>query len=75
MSKREDFFECEYASGRGDFQFHVRAWSALEAERTLREALVSAGVRAPGAMVIRNLKGRIVRRGRFSPPAVAEAVA
>ena len=73
MTKREEFYECEYVSGRGDFQFHVRAWSALEAEHSLRESLASAGVRAPGTMVIRDLKGRVLRRSRFSPPAQAEA--
>ena len=72
MTKREEFYECEYVSGRGDFQFHVRAWSAVEAEQALRDSLASAGVRAAGTVVIRNLKGRILRRGRYSPPAQVE---
>jgi len=73
MSKREGFFECVFASGGNEYQFHFRAWNEVEAERHLRETLSGYGVAFPGTLLIRNLKGQIVRRAQYAPSAAGEA--
>jgi hypothetical protein len=67
MSLREPFFECVFVSGRNEYRFHVRAWTAEEAECHLREALQSHGLVARGEVRVQDARGRLVRRGRFEP--------
>jgi hypothetical protein len=66
MSSREAFFECTYTSAAGEYELQVRAWSASEAESLFREALESAGVKAPGALLIFGPRG-YARRATFAP--------
>ncbi len=73
MSKREGFFECVFASDGNEYQFHLRAWNEAEAELHLREMLCGYGVSFPGTLLIRNLKGKIVRRAHYAPSAAEEA--
>lgn len=66
MRKREGFFECVFASDGNEYAFHLRAWDEAEAEAHLRELLRDYGVTSPGALLIRDLKGRVVRRGDYA---------
>jgi hypothetical protein len=67
MSKREEFYECVYASGKSEYEFHLRAWTDSEAELVLREALEDNHVASPGTLVIRNSRGNVLRRARYVP--------
>ena len=69
MARREVFFLCVFASDRNEYQFHFRAWDALEAELHLRDALRGNGVSSSGELVIRNPKGQVVRRSAYDPSA------
>jgi hypothetical protein len=69
MSKREEFYECVFASGKSEYEFHLRAWTDSEAELVLREALVDSHVASPGTLIIRNLRGEVLRRARYAPSA------
>lgn len=62
---REQFFECTFASGRNEYRFHCRAWDPDEAEAHFRSLLASDGVADPGTLLIRNLRGQVLRRGDF----------
>lgn len=73
MSKREGFYECVFASGGNEYQFHFRAWNEAEAEQHLRETLSGYRVSFPGTLLIRNLKGQILRRAPYAPSAADEA--
>ncbi len=67
---REQFFECTFASGRNEYQFHCRAWNPDEAEEHFRSLLVSDGVVDPGTLLVRNLRGQVLRRGDYGPSTV-----
>jgi hypothetical protein len=69
MSKREEFYECVFASGKSEYEVHLRAWTEIEAELVLREALENDHVASSGTLVIRNLRGDILRRSRYVPSA------
>ncbi len=74
MPKRESFFECVFACDRNEYQFHFRAWDEVEAELHFRETLRGYGVSSPGTLLIRNVKGQIVRRADYAPAAADDAV-
>ena len=65
-STREDFFECVFAPDRNEYRFHVRAWSAEQAEVHFRASLRENGVREPGTLLIRNRKGVEVLRSGYA---------
>ena len=65
MAKREQFFKCTLASDRNEYQFHCRAWTPDEAERHFRSMLESDGVRLPGTLSIRDLRGHLLRHGAY----------
>lgn len=73
MQKREGIFECVFASDGNEYPFHLRAWNEEEAELHLRDLLHEYGVRSPGTLLIRNLKGQVVRRADYSAPAARNA--
>jgi hypothetical protein len=60
---REQFFECTFASGRKEYRFHCRAWDPDEAGAHFRSLLLKDGVVDPGTLMIRNLRGQVLRRG------------
>jgi len=63
---REKFFECVFAPDRNEYRFHVRAWSAEQAEEHFRASLRDNGVREPGTLLIRNRKGVEVLRSGYA---------
>ena len=63
---REKFFECVFAPDRNEYRFHVRAWSAEQAEEHFRASLRDNGVRDPGTLLIRNRKGVEVLRSGYA---------
>jgi len=66
---REKFFECVFAPDRNEYRFHVRAWSAEQAEAHFRASLRENGVREPGTLLIRNRKGvEVLRSGYVVDP-------
>jgi hypothetical protein len=65
MDRREAFFECVYAADRNEYVFHLRAWSAEEAESHLRERLRGFGLVTSGTVLIRDPKGRVVLSSDF----------
>jgi hypothetical protein len=67
MYQRETFYECVYESGQNQFRFQIRAWSEAEALASVRDALETAGVRVAGALQVKNLKGRVLRRATYAP--------
>ena len=68
-SPREDIFECVFAPDRNEYRFHVRAWSAEQAEAHFRASLRENGVREPGTLLIRNRKGvEVLRSGYVVEP-------
>jgi hypothetical protein len=70
MSTRERFFECVLSQDREEYRFHVRAWSARDAEEEARASLRESGVREPGMLRIRDPKGvELVSSSYASPPA------
>ncbi|HEX9050041.1 MAG TPA: hypothetical protein VF841_05855 [Anaeromyxobacter sp.] len=73
MPERERFFECVFVSERNEYQFHFRAWSEAEAERHFRETLRGYGISSPGTLLIRNAKGRLVRRADYTPSSCEDA--
>ncbi len=75
MAAREQFFECTLACDNNEYQFHFRAWNAADAERHFRECLVANGLTARGALLIRDSKGNLLRRGTYPDPPVGDAAA
>jgi hypothetical protein len=73
MTKREVFFECILVSERNEYQFHFRAWNAVEAEIHFRETLGAYGLTSAGSLVIRNARGQVVRRAEYRPQGAAHA--
>ena len=65
MAKREGFYDCVFSSDRNEYQFHLRAWDGEEAERRLRELLQGYGIGAKGTLLIRDLRGRLVRQAAY----------
>ncbi len=65
MTSREPFYECMFVSERNEYRFHVRAWTADEAEAHLRSALESSGLTAEGEPRVLDSKGRLLRRSAF----------
>jgi hypothetical protein len=63
---RERFFECVFAPDRNEYRFHVRAWSAEQAEEHFRASLRENGVREPGTLLIRDRKGVEVLRSGYA---------
>ena len=63
---REKFFECVFAPDRNEYRFHVRAWSAEQAEAHFRASLRENGVREPGTLLIRDRKGVEVLRSGYA---------
>ena len=57
MAARESFYECIFSPEGNEYRFHVRAWSAEEAQEHLRASLRENGVREPGAIRVRDRKG------------------
>jgi len=53
MRNRETFYECTYTHDGSEYRFHVRAWSAAEAQDHFRAMLQEDGVREPGEVTIR----------------------
>jgi hypothetical protein len=74
MSKREEFFECVFVSGRSQRRFQFRAWNESEAELDLRDALRGNGVTSAGTLLIRDLKGQLLKRARYVPSQACAAV-
>ena len=56
MSSREKFFECVLSQEKDEYRFHVRAWSARDAEEEARASLRDGGVREPGTLRFRDSK-------------------
>ena len=57
------------APDRNEYRFHVRAWSAEQAEAHFRASLRENGVREPGTLLIRNRKGvEVLRSGYVVDP-------
>ncbi len=74
MQKRESFFECVFASEGNEYQFHFRACNEVEAELHFRDTLRGYGVSSPGTLLIRNVKGQLVRRADYALAAADDAV-
>ncbi len=72
MSRREPFYECVLISERNEYHFHVRAWTAEEAEAHFRALLHESGVIGDGTVCVLGLKGTVLRSSPFtlggSPP-------
>jgi hypothetical protein len=66
MRTRERFFECIFTQDGNDYRFHVRAWSATEAEAHIRTSLHDNGVRDPGTLVVRDRKGSELLRSEYA---------
>ena len=57
LVSRERFFECIFTHDRNEYRFHVRAWSAREAEEHIRNSLRGNGVKENGTLFIRDPNG------------------
>ena len=70
MAPRERFFVCVFEQDRNEYRFHVRAWTAEEAEAHLRASLREDGVRDPGSIVVRDERGAVLASSpyRFDVP-------
>lgn len=66
MRARESFWECVFNPDGNEYRFHVRAWSAEEAEEHLRASLRENGVREAGAILVRDRRGVDVRRSGYA---------
>jgi hypothetical protein len=66
VNTRESFFECVLAQDGNEYRFHVRAWTAEEAEQHIRASLRENGVREPGTLVVRNRRGAEVLRSGYA---------
>jgi len=66
MRTRERFFECVFAQDGNEYRFHVRAWSATEAEAHIRASLHDNGVRDAGILVVRDRKGSELLRTEYA---------
>ncbi len=67
MAKREPFFECVLVADRNEYRFHLRAWTAEEAELHFREELRSNGVTASGELQVLDRNGGLARRSAYAP--------
>jgi hypothetical protein len=65
MGTRERFFECIFTQDGNEYRFHVRAWSATEAEAHIRASLHDNGVREAGILVVRDRKGSELLRSPY----------
>jgi hypothetical protein len=65
-SHRESFFDCRFSREQNEYQFHVRAWNAKEAEEHLYGSLRGNGVQEPGTLSIRDRKGVEVLRSSYT---------
>lgn len=65
MRARERFFECIFSQDGNEYRFHVRAWSAEEAEAHIRTSLHDNGVREPGTLLVRDGKGAELLRSGY----------
>ncbi len=63
--KREPFFECVFVSEQNEYRFHLRAWTAADAEQVLADELRANGVTSRGELRILDSKGRVTRRGKY----------
>jgi hypothetical protein len=62
---REQFFECTLAGAGSEYRLHCRAWDPGEAEDHFRSLLEHGGVADPGTLLIRDLRGHVLRRGAY----------
>jgi hypothetical protein len=65
-SHREIFFDCRFSQEQNEYQFHVRAWNAKEAEEHFRASLRDNGVGESGTLSIRNGKGVELLRSTYA---------
>jgi len=63
--KRELFFECVFVSNQSEYHFHLRAWTAAEAELAFADGLRAGGITSRGKLMVLDREGRVVRRGRY----------
>jgi hypothetical protein len=63
MTSREPFYECVLISERNEYHFHLRAWTAEEAEAQFRAVLQEHGVAADGIVRVLGLNGAVLRTG------------
>jgi hypothetical protein len=66
MATRESFFECIFNPDGNEYRFHVRAWTAREAEEHIKASLRGNGVRENGSLLIRDRKGAELLRSRYA---------
>lgn len=64
-TKREKLFDCTYSSGSDEIENRVSAWTPEAAEATFRESLATAGIRGPGTIRVRTLRGLVAREHRL----------
>jgi hypothetical protein len=74
MAKRERFYECVFGSEGSEYAFHLRARTEVEAEDLLRAILLEGGIEDRGVLLIRNSRGRVLRRSAHPPPRPAVAL-
>jgi hypothetical protein len=65
MTSHEKFFECILVVDRNEYCFHIRAWDAAEAEHHLCASLRENGVHQPGAILIRDARGAVLRSASY----------
>jgi hypothetical protein len=66
MRSRQSFYECIFNPDGNEYRFHVRAGSARDAEKHIRNSLRDNGVREAGSLLIRDRKGAEVLRSGYA---------
>lgn len=64
--KRELFFKCVFVSDdENEYHFHLRAWTAAEAESVFADMLRTGGIRSKGKLMVHDVDGQVVRRAAY----------
>ena len=62
---REPLFKCVFVSNHSKYHFHLRAWTAADAELAFADGLCAGGVTSKGELMVLDREGCVVRRGRY----------